>query len=176
MNDVRRKMLVQHEQKLTKLCWTERVGRILLSSSRCRIPKDAHLSASSLMEPSTDILDIHGMQEWNDHRGIREREREGRGSMSESWKGGWSIVSRAASINYAPESCGGILWRSQFIEAPWEGLPFGTRLKRGYTGLFIPSVNSFGISIFLINGAILKSFNVARAHMVRIFLMHINPW
>ena len=84
MNNVRRKMLVQHEQKLTKLCWTERVGRILLSSSRCRIPKDAHLSASSLMEPSTDILDIHGMQEWNDHRGIRGREREERGSMSES--------------------------------------------------------------------------------------------
>ena len=39
------------------------------------------------------------------------------------------------------------------------------------TGSFIPSVNSFGISIFLIHGAILKSFDVVRAHMVRIYIM-----
>ena len=45
-----------------------------------------------------------------------------------------------------------------------------------HTGLFNPSVNSFGISIFLIHEAILKSFDLVRAHMVRIFLMHINPW
>ena len=42
------------------------------------------------------------------------------------------------------------------------------------TGLFIPSVNSFGISIVLIHGAILKSFNMVIAQIVRIFLMHIN--
>ena len=41
------------------------------------------------------------------------------------------------------------------------------RVCEDSTGWFIPSVNSFGMPIFLIHEAIIKSFNVVIAHMVR---------
>ena len=72
-------------------------------------------------------------------------------------------------------SCVGltVLARLSSIQEYSGCLVYGQKMKyeiiMDNTGLFIPSVNSFGISIFLIHGVILESFNVARAHMVRIF-------